>query len=490
VKLFSQMRCLTLLLCGWLPVAAASADDPPVTGSIGTNIELISEPMIVPVSERQLTIDLSSALRLAAFQNPRMALAREVINEAVARRKEALALWLPSLNAGTNYHLHTGVLQTAFGQIRSLTEQSLYLGGGSGAISSSTIAVPAVRIFSQVGDAYYLPLAAGQTVTARAFDSRATDNVTLLDVADRFLTLVAAEARREALLVSLQEIRQIEQSQKAFADAGQGRDADYRRARANRLLMELDEMQAQEDAAVASAELSRVLHLDPSIRLVTSQGPIELLELVDERARVEELVSEALRSRPEIAARTADIGAADFRWQNERMRPWLPLVSAGYSGGAMGGGSNRTDLGVNSTYSSLNGRTDFDVMAVWTFQNLGAGNRALQGSARAEREQAVMERALVVAQIRREVAERQAQLRARHKTVAVSWTQLSAAERGAREELLLTRSGEALPIEALNSVTRLATARQQLLTAVIEYNRAALRLIVALGTNLGVLTEE
>jgi len=44
-----------------------------------------------------------------------------------------------------------------------------------------------------------------------------------------------------------------------------------------------------------------------------------------------------------------------------------------------------------------------------------------------------------------------------------------------------TRAGEGLPLEALNNITRLNEARQQLLTAVIEYDRAELRLLVALG---------
>ena len=350
-----------------------------------TNTDVTAEPHVevVPRSDCELVIDLGTALRLAETQNPRMALAREVICEATAQHKEARALWLPSLNAGGSYHLHSGVLQTAFGQIRSLNEQSIYAGGGAGAIGGSSVAIPAVRIFAQVGDAYYLPLAAQQVVMVRTFDSQVVENLTLLDVADRYLTLVAAEARREALLVSLREVGEIEQAQKAFARVGQGRDADYHRARADLLLMKLDEQQAQEESAVAAAELSRLLHLDPSVRLVTPAGPIEMLELVNESMDVEALVDQALHQRPEVTSRSAEIAAAEFRLRNERMRPWLPTISAGYSGGAFGGGSNRQDLGTPSFSSPLDPRTDFDVFAVWTVQNLGAGNHSWQGMRKA-----------------------------------------------------------------------------------------------------------
>ena len=307
--------------------------------------------------------------------------------------------------------------------------------------------------------------------------------MTLLDVADGYLTLVAAEARREALLVSLKEIGQIEKSQKDFARVGQGRDADAHRARADLLLMRLEEEQAQEEAAVAAAELSRLLHLDPSVRLVTPSGPIEMLNLVDASADVEGLVAQAHQHRPEVASRSAEIGAAEYRFRDEKMRPWLPLISLGFSGGAFGGGSNRQDLGVTGFYTNTQGRTDLDLWAIWTVQNLGVGNHGWQGMRKAERDQAIFRRAISLAQIRREITERQMQVRTRRRTVAVTWTQLSAAERGAQQDLLLTRSGESLPLEALNSMTRLASARQQLLTAVIEYNRAQLRLLVALGTN-------
>lgn len=438
---------------------------------------------VIPPYEEELTIDLDTALRLAECQNPLIAYTREVVTEAIALHREARALWLPSLAAGTNYHLHSGVLQTSFGQIRQLNEQSVYVGGGARTLAAESVAIPAVRIFAHLGDAYYLPLAAGQMVTARTFDSRSVDNLTLLDVCDRYLTLLGAEARREVLQVSSTEIGAIVQAQKVFARVGQGRDADYHRARADLLLLQLEEQQAQEDAATAAAELSRLLHLDPDVRLVTPAGPIEVLDLVDKNRDVESLVEQALHWRPEVTSRSAEIGAADYRYRSEQMRPWLPLLSVGFSGGAFGGGSNRQDLGVPNFYYTTSGRTDFDVWAIWTVQNLGAGNHAWQGMRRAERDQAVFQRALAMANIRREVTQAQAQLRARQRTILVSWKQLAAAERGAQEELIRTRAGEGLPLEALNSVLRLATARTQLLTSVIEANRAELRLFVSMGTN-------
>lgn len=481
MKQFSLGRFLTLSIFLWLPFGAF-ADETDLPSPADDSVDELRID-VVPPADCEQVIDLETALRLAEVQNPRIGLAREIVCEALALHKQARALWLPTLTAGSNYHLHTGVLQTSFGQIRQINEQSIYFGGGARTLAAESVAIPAVRIFGHTGDFYYLPLAARQMVTVRNFESQAVDNLTLLDVAGAYLTLLNAQARRETLMVSIREVDQIEQAQKAFADAGQGRDADYRRARAESLLLRLEEQQSQEDAAVASAELSRLLHLDPSVRLVTPPGPIEMLELVDENMNEEAMVAQAFQFRPEVAARNAEIGAAEFRVRDEKMRPWLPTISAGFSGGAFGGGSNLQNLGVPGTFYALDGRTDLDLWAFWTVQNLGAGNHALQGVRTAERDAIVFQRALAFAAIRREVAERKAQALARRRSVAVTWKQLSAAERGAHEELLRTRAGEALPLESLNLMLRLANARQQLLNAVIEYDRAELRLFVALGAS-------
>ena len=49
--------------------------------------------------------------------------------EALAAQQGARALLFPTMNAGTNYHSHTGNLQRSSGRILNLNEKSLYLGG-------------------------------------------------------------------------------------------------------------------------------------------------------------------------------------------------------------------------------------------------------------------------------------------------------------------------------------------------------------------------
>jgi outer membrane protein TolC len=439
---------------------------------------LLREDVLPPASEQRV-IDLPTALHLAEAANPMIALGRQAIVEAQAVQMGARGMLLPSLNAGSNYHLHQGVLQSSFGQIRNLTEQALYVGGGARTLAAETVAVPAVRIFSHLGDALFAPLAAGQVVGARTYDATAINNETLLAVVQRYLELAIAEASLDAIHQGEDSMRSIVEATSAFASAGQGREGDFQRARADALLLHAAEQSLQEQIAVKSAELSRLLHLDPSIRLRTQPGALEMVQLVDPDYSVEDLVGLAQTARPELAARMAEIAAAEYRVRQEVTRPLLPIVSVGFSGGAFGGGGNFNPG--QQFFQTFGGRTDFDVMAVWSLQNLGFGNSALQKRARAERDQAIAERGRVANRIAREVGDAFANSEARKQQVALAHRRLQSAIDGAREEIERTRGGEGLPIEALNSVHLLSEAGLALVDAIGGYDLAQFELFVAIG---------
>ncbi len=189
---------------------------------------------IMPVRE-VFPIDLQTALRLAERENPSLGIARQAIQEATAQRLAALALALPHLRAGMNLHQHSGVLQTSFGLMRHVSSQSFYLGGGARTLAAESLAFPAVQIDAQVGDVFFEPLAANQLIASRNFDARAATNEIFLQVAQRYLDLMAAEAKLFAIQLSEQSMGDIVQSTTSFANSGAGREADAHRARTGSL---------------------------------------------------------------------------------------------------------------------------------------------------------------------------------------------------------------------------------------------------------------
>ncbi|CAN5438630.1 N/A [soil metagenome] len=419
------------------------------------------------------TIDLEVSLRLAGADNPTINLARERVNEALADQLAARSLLLPSVNVGGNYRRHQGAVQGDAGIIQPSNLQSLDLGLGTSIIGSGTAAIPGVRLFAHLGDAAYEPLAARQRVTARGSDARAVQNQILLEVAVAYLDLIGAEARLEILRRGETEIAEIVRITGEFARTGQGKPSDANRSLANAELVRRQFRQAEGTQAVASARLTRLLNLNPATTLKTPGGEVELLTLVDANTELETLLTTALRNRPELLARTAEISEAQVRVRQEKTRPLLPTLSVGYSATGFGGG--------NTSTGSLATRSDVDVVAVWSFENLGLGNRARVRNAGAIVGQTVSAYEAAVNQVRSEVASAQANAQAATQQCNTALAAVTAAGEGYKLERDRTMQGEGLPIEGLDSFRQLLDARQELLRAVIAANAAQFRLLIAIG---------
>jgi outer membrane protein TolC len=431
---------------------------------------------VVPPAPVQ-AIDLPEALRLAGADNPTIALAREAIQAARAELLGARAVLLPTLNAGFTYDYHDGNLLGSSGIIRDVRRQSLYVGAGAGTRAAESVPTPGVRILAHLADAVFEPRAARQQVAARRFDADATRNNVLLDVAERYLALAGAEARLEQLRLSEADLNKVVELATALFRTGQWRKGDVDRASSEAFLLHAEEQNAEGEVAEASARLAELLSLDPATRLRVAEAAMPLLELVDPNLLLPQLVEVARSNRPEVAARSADVALARTRLREERLRPLLPLLSVGFSAGDFGGGSNQ----VRPRFGNFGGRTDFDAYAVWSLQNLGLGNLALQRERRAAVGLAEAERLRALAQIDREVAEAYAVTEERRRELDVARRQVAASTQGLTLDLRRARNLDAKPIEVLGSLNQLTAARQDVVRALVEYDRAQFRLFVSLG---------
>lgn len=438
--------------------------------------EIFTRP-ILPGPAQECPITLAGALQEAGAANPTIALADEAVRAALAERLQARALWLPTLTGGMNYHHHDGTLLASSGLIRSPDSQSFYIGAGARTLAAETVAFPGIRALFHVGDAIFEPRAAEQRLVERRFASAATRNDVLLAVVERYLALASAEQRGLALRQTAQEVGEIVRLTANFARAGQGREPDANRARAEGLLVRDQIERTEEEAAVAAADLAEVLGLDPSVRLRVDETGAEPLQLVPPDTDLEALVQTARANRPEVGASAAAIAERRTRVTQDRVRPLLPTISIGFSAGSFGGGS---DL-VGYRFGHSGGRMDFDAFAVWTLQNAGAGNFASVRIRQAELGEAVAEQQRVLDRIDREVAEAHAQVIASARQVEVATRAVKSAEEGYRLDLKRATNLEGRPIELLNSAKLLEAARLDAIRAAIDSTLAQFRLFVALG---------
>jgi outer membrane protein TolC len=428
---------------------------------------------------------MGQALRLAGVDNPTINLARERIQESLALQLGARALLLPNINAGANYHYNNGPVEASFGQIIPVADQVLYAGFGSGAVGASAVTVPGLWLFSSLSDAIYEPKAVREVVAERRSESAAINNAILRDVAVAYLRLVGSEARLDVLRGVDREGAEMVQLTLEFSQAGQGRPADADRARAYNRLVERERQAALEEVAVASAQLCRLLSLDPSIQLRTPSPTIEPIRLISEDDDPETLIALALQARPELSGRSAAIREAQVRLRHEKVRPLLPTVSVGVSSATFSGAS---DL-ITSRFEPFTGRTDIDAMAVWNLQNLGFGNRARVREATAILSQALAEYGAVKNRIRSEVLDALAEARAAAAQLDIARAAVANANEGYQLDLQRIKGGKgvgpnaARPIELLDSFNNILQAREELVAAVIGYDIAQFRLFVAVGSN-------
>jgi outer membrane protein TolC len=478
-----------VFICGSLvgvlvsPLGRCPAE-PPRRITIGFE-PIADEPAAVPPAVAEYPIDLETALGLAGVDNPTIALAREAVRASLAEQQQARALLLPTLHAGASIDMHRGTLQSAQGVIEDVNRQALYAGAGASAVGAGTVAVPGVSLSAQIAEAVFEPVAARQHLAAANFDALAVRNAVLLDVTTGYFALAGAEARVAAFRASESDVGEVARLTANFVSVGQGREADAERARSEALLLHTQEQAAEEEVAVTSADLARLLNMDPAVRLRPDGGLIPLVALVDPRIGLEALVQIALANRPEVAARSATVAATETRLREEQVRPFVPHLVVGYSAGAFGGGSNQTD----TRFGHFDGRTDFDVLAVWSLEDFGLGNLAEQRRRRAEVGEAAAERLRIIDRIRREVADAYAVSAARLRAMEIARRRVEMAQEAYQLDLRRIKNligiprlkVTAYPIEVLNSAALLTTARQDLVRAIIGYDQAQFQLLVALG---------
>jgi outer membrane protein TolC len=428
-------------------------------------------------------IDLTTALELANVQNPEFNVARTRILEAAAMRQLAAAYFLPSINPGLNYDSHTGNLQQSSGNILSVNRSAFYVGAGSNAIAAGSVNIPGVYYNINPGAGYFALLASRQTVRQREFESTAVRNQVFLQVTWAYSELLRAEGRRATQTQARDEARIIARLTADFFEKGLGRAADANRAAIELARREADIQAAEAEILVASANLCRLLNLDPSIRLHPTDAVVVPQPLVPDPMPVSELIAVGLLNRPELAAQRAAIEAALLTLDGARVLPFSPTTLVGFSGGAFGGGSNL----VRPIFSGLGGRTDLDAIIFWTIQNLGVGNIALIRMASAQLRVANFQQLEILNRVRAEVAEAYARSHARYAQIGVYEAAVRSGYLAYHQDLERTtamgaaRPRDVLPIELLNSFDLLANARVEYVDAIVDYNRAQFAMYVALG---------
>jgi outer membrane protein TolC len=244
-------------------------------------------------------------------------------------------------------------------------------------------------------------------------------------------------------------------------------------------LRRIERQELEARAATASARLVRLLVFDPAVTLLPADEAAVPIDIFPTDAELDALVAAAIRNRPELAAALWQQEAAETRARQARYSPLIPRLQAEYLGGSFAGGKN-------SAMSSLEARGDFAGQVFWELRGLGFGNLADMRLRDAERDRAALVAVAARAQVASEVvdafraaAARRASLdeaRTADKEAREMYRKLSATSFG-----MIGPRGQFDALEPLLAVQALNQSRLQLLAATLDYNRAQMRLLTAIG---------
>jgi outer membrane protein TolC len=493
-------RSRGLLFAGALAAGSAGiaghgrAQDGPVVSCPPRLSTVIPVSPAIPApapSERPLPIDLPSALRLAGVRPLDIGLARERLRAAAARLELAQVLWLPTVTVGGDYNRHDGRNQDAQGNVFDNSRSSGMLGVGTGIGPAAVL---------DVGEAIFAPLVARQQVRAREADLQAASNDSLVAVSDAYFTVEQARGELAGATEATRRSRDLIARTRKLAP-GIVPELELFRAETELARREQAELLAHERWELASADLLRVLRLDPSAQVEPAEPPQLRVELVNLQKPLDDLIPIGLTFRPELASRQAQVQATLTMLRHERLRPLIPSVllrgystpvtgtlAAGYFGG-----------GPNDSFGNGGLRSDLDLQVLWQLNNLGFGNRALVHQREAENRQAVLELFQIQDRVAAEIAREYASARLAAARVEVAERGLRAALASANKNLTALSETKGVggqvvtlvrPQEAVAAVQALSQAYADYFGAVADANRAQFRLYRALGQPAQYLTSD
>jgi len=458
----------------------SSAGTPPPPPRLPVDTTLIPGRVVEP-------IDLANALKLTGARNLDIAVTRQRILAATADLMQARALWLPSLFYGPSWYRSDGQIQTVTGGVQTIDRSALFIGGTAALANTIQGPPPGTGIPSvngmtatlRISDAIFTPMAARRVLAADQAGLRTATNDAMLEVADVYFDLQAATGRLAIAREAAANAEALSAITDSYAKLGQGLEADHRRALTELKHRRRDTQLASGQLLVASANLVRLLVLDPKIVMVPVEPPECIIHLIPDDITLDALIAQGMQNRPELATAQNLVQAAEIRRRQARLRPFVPSVFMTYAGGGLGGGAN-------AFFGNFGPRGDAEVGLFWELQSLGFTDVAIMRRRAAELGITNLEKIRTQTRVGADIAAAfETRLAAARQIEDARETVVDAIE-SLRLNFLNIRQGPQLPrstrpIEVLQPIQALAQGRLDYLDSVLSYNRAQFQLKRAIG---------
>lgn len=414
-----------------------------------------------PSAAETYPVDLPTALRLAHAENLDVQIAQKRLDEARANRDSSLWQFFPWLSPGISARRHEGRTQAVDGTLLDVDKQSI---------------APGATVTAQLdlGDGIFKALAAKQLVNAASRGLEAQQQDTTLSAAQGYFELVKTKAMVEVVREALRTSEGYAAQLHAAVAAGVVFKGDELRVQTQSERYRVALRQSQEQQRIAAARLAQILHLDPTIELVPTDGELVPITLVETAGDIQALVRQALEARPELKQNQALIAAAREAKRGAVYGPLIPSLGVQAFLGDLGGGQGDA----TGNYGSSR---DYYVGLSWRIGPGGLFDFSRIDAAQARVAAAELTALKTSDDVARQVVEGYTRVRSLSDQIAASRQSLSAAT----ETLRLTRErkqlGVGIVLEDIQAQQELVRSRADYLTVIADFNKAQYVLSKVLG---------
>ncbi|HEV3218974.1 MAG TPA: TolC family protein [Candidatus Acidoferrales bacterium] len=307
--------------------------------------------------------------------------------------------------------------------------------------------------------------AAGESLKSAAYTYKDARDLVVLAVGFAYLQGIADEARVDTAQAQVQTAQALSDQAKDQVTAGTSPEIDALRARVELQTRQQQLIQARNNLAIQKLTVARVIGLAPGQEFeFTDKSPYQPLDAMP----VEEALKRAFASRSDYQAAMSDVRAAEF-FRKAAVAGYFPSLAF------------NADYGAGAAHPSTATQV-FDVrgtLSIPIFQGGSVHGDILQANARLEQSREKLDN--LRAQIDSDVRTALLNLQSSADLVNVARSNIDLAEQTLTQSRDRFRAGVADSVEVVQSQETVASAHEQFISSLYNFNSAKISLARALG---------
>lgn len=221
---------------------------------------------------------------------------------------------------------------------------------------------------------------------------------------------------------------------------------------------------------LSQAKLSNIVGIEVLTPIYPSEYEVSTKQLVDDKVKLEELIKVAIETRDDIKSLKKEIDALKAK-RSQNYTDFFPELILGYKRADVG----TVKLGLNTNYSlSLTAKVEIG-------ENLGLGTLTKIKAENAQIKQKELELFQYISNIKENILKNYYNSKLSLEKITSAQKEIISANEGVRFATVRWNIGEATFLDVLQAQNDKVVARQNLVNAIIDYNKAQVQLLFDTG---------